>query len=391
MPFIPPYESIYSHEQQMNGTRAERAREIYRQGGFQPSAEEMADHVSVELDCLAHLLGKQGSGEGAEGLASRLLFDHLVRWAGKFCADVEELSGSEFYRGRPWSFGACCRWKRKGELDGFGEAEGCEKGCVLQEARGGEDEAPKRAVSGRKRAQRIPPVEAGKQAARRELLTGTVFPLTPALPAADAVSTIPLSARQEMVSEMTAEFRRDILVDAARCNGVPGLRRGMQEGDRPQHKKWKTPVVPRIEIRLVDGVFVPLLCRNCEEAPCMVYCLTGCRARDTSGWVVTDYDRCVGCWMCVMSCPFGAITPVYRRRSPGNATGARTATSRRASRCAGRAPSSSRGRRRSRSARGGRRPIGSPATGWQGSQSSSHRGPGLKSQPTEKGYHNQGR
>lgn len=99
MPFIPPYESIYSHEQQMNGARAERAREIYRQGGFQLPAEEMADHVSVELDCLAHLLGKQGSGEGAEGLASRLLFDHLVRWAGKFCADVEELSGSEFYRG----------------------------------------------------------------------------------------------------------------------------------------------------------------------------------------------------------------------------------------------------------------------------------------------------
>jgi carbon-monoxide dehydrogenase iron sulfur subunit len=173
---------------------------------------------------------------------------------------------------------------------------------------------PKRAVSGRKRAQRIPPVEAGKQAARRELLTGTVFPLTPALPAADAVSTIPLSARQEMVSEMTAEFRRDILVDAARCNGCLDCVEACKAEVAPQHKKWKTPVVPRIEIRLVDGVFVPLLCRNCEEAPCMVYCLTGCRARDTSGWVVTDYDRCVGCWMCVMSCPFGAIIPVYREK-----------------------------------------------------------------------------
>ncbi|MBI1865584.1 MAG: molecular chaperone TorD family protein, partial [Nitrospirae bacterium] len=99
MPFVPAYESIYSHEQQMNGARAERAREIYRQGGFQPPTEEMVDHVSVELDGLAHLLRKQGSGEGAEGPASSLLFGHLVRWAGKFCADVEELSGSEFYRG----------------------------------------------------------------------------------------------------------------------------------------------------------------------------------------------------------------------------------------------------------------------------------------------------
>lgn len=172
----------------------------------------------------------------------------------------------------------------------------------------------KRAVSGRKRARRIPPVEAGKQAARREVLTGTVFPLTPALPAVDAVSTIPLSARQEMVSEMTAEFRRDILVDAASCTGCMGCVEACGKEIAPQHKKWKTPVVSRIEVRQVGEVFVPLLCRNCEEAPCMVYCLTGCRARDASGWVVTDYDRCVGCWMCVMSCPFAAITPVYKEK-----------------------------------------------------------------------------
>ena len=89
---------------------------------------------------------------------------------------------------------------------------------------------PRRAVSGRKRARRIPPVEAGKQAARREVLTGTVFPLTPALPAADAVSTIPLSARQEMVSEMTAEFRRDITVDAASCTGCMGGVGGWRKG-----------------------------------------------------------------------------------------------------------------------------------------------------------------
>ncbi|OGW59177.1 MAG: hypothetical protein A2V83_05405 [Nitrospirae bacterium RBG_16_64_22] len=118
MPFVPPYESIYSHEQQMNGARAERAREIYRQGGFPIPAEEMVDHISVELDCLAHLLGQQGSAEGAEGLASSLLFDHLVRWAGKFCADVENLSGSEFYRGAAMILRGALSLEEKGREGG---------------------------------------------------------------------------------------------------------------------------------------------------------------------------------------------------------------------------------------------------------------------------------
>lgn len=52
---------------------------------------------------------------------------------------------------------------------------------------------------------------------------------------------------------------------------------------------------------------VPVFCRNCEDAPCVTACMSGCRRRNGSGWVITDYRRCVGCWMCVMNCPFGAI------------------------------------------------------------------------------------
>ncbi len=59
---------------------------------------------------------------------------------------------------------------------------------------------------------------------------------------------------------------------------------------------------------LKDGDFyVPVICRNCEDAPCVTACMSGCRQRNAKGRVVTDYRRCVGCWMCIMSCPFGAI------------------------------------------------------------------------------------
>ena len=30
---------------------------------------------------------------------------------------------------------------------------------------------------------------------------------------------------------------------------------------------------------------------------------------DQTGEVLCDTDKCVGCWMCVMVCPFGAVQP----------------------------------------------------------------------------------
>jgi carbon-monoxide dehydrogenase iron sulfur subunit len=51
-----------------------------------------------------------------------------------------------------------------------------------------------------------------------------------------------------------------------------------------------------------------LQCRHCEDAPCLDACMTGAMHRDPkTGAVICDEDRCVGCWMCIMVCPFGVI------------------------------------------------------------------------------------
>ena len=52
---------------------------------------------------------------------------------------------------------------------------------------------------------------------------------------------------------------------------------------------------------------VPILCRHCEDAPCVNACISGAITRTEKNTVLTDSDKCIGCWTCVMVCPYGVI------------------------------------------------------------------------------------
>ncbi len=69
----------------------------------------------------------------------------------------------------------------------------------------------------------------------------------------------------------------------------------------------KLPLQPRNHVVMVDGATMPLQCRQCEDAPCTAVCPTGA-CRQTDGQVEIIEQHCIGCKLCVMVCPFGAIT-----------------------------------------------------------------------------------
>jgi carbon-monoxide dehydrogenase iron sulfur subunit len=55
-------------------------------------------------------------------------------------------------------------------------------------------------------------------------------------------------------------------------------------------------------------VSISVRCQHCEDAPCLDFCLTGAIQRDAATGIVTaDEAKCIGCWTCVLACPFGAI------------------------------------------------------------------------------------
>jgi carbon-monoxide dehydrogenase iron sulfur subunit len=66
--------------------------------------------------------------------------------------------------------------------------------------------------------------------------------------------------------------------------------------------------LPRLSVEIRKPVSFAVQCRHCTEPPCVYACLTGALQRDSeSGIVIVDGERCIGCWMCILVCPFGAI------------------------------------------------------------------------------------
>jgi carbon-monoxide dehydrogenase iron sulfur subunit len=77
-------------------------------------------------------------------------------------------------------------------------------------------------------------------------------------------------------------------------------------------KKTETYNPARARIRTIvfedEIAFVPMTCWQCEEPVCQEVCPTGAVMRDEgTGAVTISVERCIGCKMCMMVCPFGNI------------------------------------------------------------------------------------
>ena len=58
------------------------------------------------------------------------------------------------------------------------------------------------------------------------------------------------------------------------------------------------------------SINMPIQCRHCREPKCVSACMSGAMYLDPeTGLVLNRTEKCVGCWMCVMVCPYGTIVP----------------------------------------------------------------------------------
>ena len=73
-------------------------------------------------------------------------------------------------------------------------------------------------------------------------------------------------------------------------------------------KDTSSPSLKRIFVLQQGPVALALNCRHCDEPHCAYSCVAGALIKDPeTGFVHFNQDKCIGCWTCIVACPYGVI------------------------------------------------------------------------------------
>lgn len=68
------------------------------------------------------------------------------------------------------------------------------------------------------------------------------------------------------------------------------------------------PISPRIRVEEQEDVHFAVSCRHCDEPLCVKSCITG-SLKIEDGVIAFHREKCIGCYTCVLTCPYGAVMP----------------------------------------------------------------------------------
>ena len=104
--------------------------------------------------------------------------------------------------------------------------------------------------------------------------------------------------------------RWGMVIDLNRCVGCQTCTIACKHAnDTNPGVQWRRVIdVEQGSFPNVERMFVVTGCQHCAEPPCVPVCPTGATRQREDGLVTIDYDMCIGCAYCVVSCPYQART-----------------------------------------------------------------------------------
>ena len=99
-------------------------------------------------------------------------------------------------------------------------------------------------------------------------------------------------------------MNRFIAINPDKCIGCGTCRAACSDG----HREVGLQEEPRLSVVMTRDISAAITCHHCAGAPCLAVCPVNAITRE-NGSIQVNEQTCIGCKLCGIVCPFGAIHP----------------------------------------------------------------------------------
>ena len=103
-------------------------------------------------------------------------------------------------------------------------------------------------------------------------------------------------------------FRKEVCMGCGLCEVYCLVQHSRSKDIVKAYKREVPQPLSRVRVEVKAPSSLAVQCLHCHDPPCVRACLSGAMEQDNATGLIThNVEKCVGCWTCIIVCPYGAI------------------------------------------------------------------------------------